>query len=234
MTWPVWCPVPAGHLLDLDAVDVRRLPKDLGKLCGCGCWCWGKSQPPDHCHRPDQQAAEKIKFSPVRWIGSCSTTAVAINAQSASVAKAVDHIIGDDFEFTEEAAAALWSAPTKVTRTLKTHPSSKFLQNAAGCVCRAPPTCAEPYEHTWVRFRVDGELRNCITPVAIKKLACVWWSPRMDALQRIPRDGRMKLRWVRTRSSTCSVSTLPTLFGEKIVIRILELPGAKLVVEPGL
>ena len=102
-------------LLDLDAVDVTRLPKDLleTKLCV------------DHrllvlgkkanrltiatADPGDQQAAEKIKFSTqmgVDWvIAEYDKLLKLVNAQSASVTKAMDHIIGDDFEFTEEAAA---------------------------------------------------------------------------------------------------------------------------------
>jgi type IV pilus assembly protein PilB len=76
-----------------------------------------------------------------------------------------------------------------------------------------------------VRFRVDGELREITQPpIAIKdKLASrIKVISRLDiAEKRVPQDGRMKLKFG-NKSIDFRVSTLPTLFGEKIVIRILD------------
>jgi type IV pilus assembly protein PilB len=101
---------------------------------------------------------------------------------------------------------------------------------------RASDLHFEPYEHTYrVRFRVDGELREIASPpITIKdKLASrIKVISRMDISEkRVPQDGRMKLKIGPDRVIDFRVSTLPTLFGEKIVIRILDPSSAKLGIE---
>jgi type IV pilus assembly protein PilB len=100
---------------------------------------------------------------------------------------------------------------------------------------RASDLHFEPYEFTYrVRFRVDGELREIVSPPpAIKeKLASrIKVLSRLDISEkRVPQDGRMKLK-IGTQSIDFRVSTLPTLFGEKIVIRILDSSSAKMGVD---
>jgi type IV pilus assembly protein PilB len=84
----------------------------------------------------------------------------------------------------------------------------------------------EPFEHTYrVRLRIDGELREVPSPSwALKdKLASrIKVLSKMDiAEKRLPQDGRMKLPLPNGSELDLRVSTLPTLFGEKLVIRIL-------------
>jgi type IV pilus assembly protein PilB len=85
-----------------------------------------------------------------------------------------------------------------------------------------------------VRFRVDGELREITQPpLAIKdKLSArIKVISRLDiAEKRVPQDGRMKLKFG-NKAIDFRVSTLPTLFGEKIVIRILDPSSAKVGIE---
>ncbi len=94
----------------------------------------------------------------------------------------------------------------------------------------------EPYETNYrVRFRIDGEMREITKPpVYIKeKLASrIKVLARLDISEkRIPQDGRMKLKMREGREIDFRVSTLPTLFGEKVVIRILDSSVAKLGIE---
>ena len=101
---------------------------------------------------------------------------------------------------------------------------------------RASDLHFEPYENTYrVRFRIDGELREIAAPpVAIKdKLASrIKVISRMDISEkRVPQDGKMKLKIGPNRVIDFRVSTLPTLFGEKIVIRILDPGAAKLGID---
>jgi type IV pilus assembly protein PilB len=101
---------------------------------------------------------------------------------------------------------------------------------------RASDLHFEPYEHNYrVRFRIDGELREIASPpVAIKdKLASrIKVISRMDISEkRVPQDGRMKLKVGPERVIDFRVSTLPTLFGEKIVIRILDPSSAKVGID---
>ena len=85
----------------------------------------------------------------------------------------------------------------------------------------------EPYENRYrVRYRVDGVLYEITSPpfaLAGRLAARVKILSRLDiAERRVPQDGRMKLRLSRNRSIDFRVSTLPTLYGEKVVIRLLD------------
>ena len=94
----------------------------------------------------------------------------------------------------------------------------------------------EPYEKFYrIRYRVDGILAEVAQPpLAIKdKVASrIKVISRLDiAEKRVPQDGRMKLVLSKTKAIDFRVSTLPTLFGEKIVMRILDSSGVKLGIE---
>jgi len=85
----------------------------------------------------------------------------------------------------------------------------------------------EPYEFNYrVRFRIDGELREMAAPpVGLKDTLAsrIKILARLDISEkRVPQDGSMKLTISSGQSIDFRVSTLPTLFGEKIVIRILD------------
>ena len=91
----------------------------------------------------------------------------------------------------------------------------------------------EPYEHHYrVRMRIDGELREVDQPpIAFKdRLASrIKVMSRLDiAEKRLPQDGRMKLQLASGRELDLRVSTLPTLFGEKLVVRVLDAQQAQL------
>lgn len=91
----------------------------------------------------------------------------------------------------------------------------------------------EPYEHQYrVRMRIDGELREVDhPPIAFKdRLASrIKVMSRLDiAEKRLPQDGRMKLQLGTGRELDLRVSTLPTLFGEKLVVRVLDAQQAQL------
>ena len=98
---------------------------------------------------------------------------------------------------------------------------------------RASDLHFEPYEHLYrVRMRIDGELREMASPpMALKdRLASrIKVLSRLDiAEKRVPQDGRMTLLLASGRELDLRVSTLPTLFGEKLVIRILDSAQAQL------
>jgi type IV pilus assembly protein PilB len=94
----------------------------------------------------------------------------------------------------------------------------------------------EPYEKFFrIRYRIDGILMDIATPpLAIKdKVASrIKVISRLDISEkRIPQDGRMKLVLTKNKAIDFRVSTLPTLYGEKIVMRILDAAGVKLGIE---
>jgi type IV pilus assembly protein PilB len=94
----------------------------------------------------------------------------------------------------------------------------------------------EPYEKYYrVRFRTDGVLREIVQPPLVikEKIASrIKVISRLDISEkRVPQDGRMKLVLSKTKSIDFRVSTLPTLYGEKIVMRILDASSAMLGIE---
>ena len=236
-------------LLDLDAIDPQRLPRDLldAKLCQSyrivvlskrnNRLIVATADP------SDQQAVEKIKFASqmgVDWvIGEYDKLSRMIETTSMSTSEMVDSLVGSEFEFGDvmnETAAA--EANEQAIAEVEDAPIVRFLQkmllDAFGM--RASDIHFEPYEHQYrVRFRIDGELREIASPpIAIKdKLASrIKVLSRLDISEkRIPQDGRMKLKIGPDRVIDFRVSTLPTLFGEKIVIRILDPSSARLGID---
>ncbi|MDP2065006.1 MAG: type IV-A pilus assembly ATPase PilB [Burkholderiaceae bacterium] len=239
----------AAPLLDLDAIDIQRLPKDLldSKICTdyrvvvlskrSNRLVVATADP------SDQEAGEKIKFATqmgVDWvIAEYDKLSRMVEANATSASEAMDHIIGDDFEFDEASVdAATNDNSDALVAEVEDAPVVKFLHKMLldAFSMRASDLHFEPYEHTYrVRFRIDGELREIASPpVAIKdKLASrIKVISRLDISEkRVPQDGRMKLKVGPDRVIDFRVSTLPTLFGEKIVIRILDPNSAKMGIE---
>src|SRR5579862_3453534 len=94
----------------------------------------------------------------------------------------------------------------------------------------------EPYEKIFrVRLRIDGILKEVAQPpvqLAGKICARLKVMSRLDiAERRVPQDGRIKMRLSKTRAIDFRMSTCPTLFGEKIVLRILDPSSAALGID---
>jgi len=94
----------------------------------------------------------------------------------------------------------------------------------------------EPYEKAYrVRFRTDGILHEVAKPpvnLATRMAARLKVMSQMDISERrVPQDGRIKLKVSKTRAIDFRVNTLPTLFGEKVVLRILDPSSAKLGID---
>lgn len=94
----------------------------------------------------------------------------------------------------------------------------------------------EPYEKRYrVRLRIDGILSEVASPpinLATRIAARLKVMSKLDISEkRVPQDGRIKLKLSKTKSIDFRVSTLPTLFGEKIVMRILDSAAAKLGID---
>ncbi len=129
-------------------------------------------------------------------------------------------------------------APSEVITEVDDAPVVRFLQKILMDAINdgASDIHFEPYERFYrIRFRQDGILREITQPpLAIKdKLASrIKVISRLDISEkRVPQDGRMKLVLSKTRAIDFRVSTLPTLYGEKIVMRILDPAQAKLGID---
>ncbi len=238
----------AAPLIDLNAVDSERLPKGLldGKICQDyrlvvlskrnNRLMVATADP------SDQRAAERIKFATqmgVDWIiAEYDKLSKLVESTSLTATEAMEDIIGGDFEFDESAAEAISESSQANAAEVEDAPVVRFLHKMLmdAFSMRASDLHFEPYEHSYrVRFRIDGQLREIASPpVAIKdKLASrIKVISRMDISEkRVPQDGRMKLKVGPDRAIDFRVSTLPTLFGEKIVIRILDPNSAKLGID---
>lgn len=236
-------------LLDLNAIDPLLLPKDLldPKLCT-------SHHVLPLCKRgnrlivataapTDKEATEKIKFASqmgIDWIIAEHDKLVRlIESAHKSVTEALDTYIADDeFQFDDTKEAPQQEDKDSSASDVEDTPVVKFLHKMLidAVNMRASDLHFEPYEHNYrVRFRVDGELREIASPpITIKdKLASrIKVISRLDISEkRVPQDGRMKLKVGPERVIDFRVSTLPTLFGEKIVIRILDPNSAKMGID---
>ena len=234
-------------LIDLNAVDAQKLPRNLvdqkiasqyqlivlGKR-GNRIFI-GAADP------TDQEATERIKFTtqltPEWVVVEYDKLARQLEAQGASANEVLESLASADFDFdvTDDEAPSPESAD--VATEVEDAPVVRFLQKMLidAINMRASDLHFEPYEYTYrVRFRIDGELREITQPpVAIKdkRASRIKVISRMDiAEKRVPQDGRMKLKFG-SKAIDFRVSTLPTLFGEKVVIRILDPSSAKLGIE---
>ena len=234
-------------LLDLGAVDAQRLPRNLidGKLAaqyqivvlgkrGSRLFIGGADP-------TDQEAAERIKFatqlSPEWVIVEHDKLAKLLENTGASATETLESMSSGDFEFDVTDDVTSPQESSEATSDVEDAPVVRFLQKMLidAINARASDLHFEPYEyHYRVRFRIDGELREITQPpIAIKdKLSSrIKVISRLDiAEKRVPQDGRMKLKFG-SKAIDFRVSTLPTLFGEKIVIRILDPSSAKVGIE---
>ncbi|WP_028603547.1 type IV-A pilus assembly ATPase PilB [Ottowia thiooxydans] len=239
----------SAPLIDIDALDSQKLPANLidAKLAqSYRLLALGKRNNRLIIATADPsnlEAAEKIKFTTqmgVEWvIAEFDKLSTLIEALNQSTTQAMEGLVGAEFEFDEASLDTNVPAEEEAPQTdVEDAPVVKFLHKMLldAFNMRASDLHFEPFEHTYrVRFRVDGELREIASPpVAIKeKLASrIKVISRLDISEkRVPQDGRMKLKIGPDRVIDFRVSTLPTLFGEKIVIRILDSSSAKVGIE---
>lgn len=236
-------------LLDLNAIDPLRLPRDLLDTKICAAYKVVVLSKRNNrlivatADPTDQEAAEKIKFSTqmgVDWIiAEYDKLTKLVESTGKSTGESLESINSgsDDFEFGD---VPVEDAPETEANTneVEDAPIVRFLHKMLvdAFNMRASDLHFEPYEHHYrVRFRVDGELREIASPpIAIKdKLASrIKVISRLDISEkRVPQDGKMKLKVGPNRVIDFRVSTLPTLFGEKIVIRILDPSSAQMGID---
>lgn len=161
-----------------------------------------------------------------------------VSKYSESAEDTLRNLASDDInlDFLDEEAAA--KADEANGQDIDDAPVVKFIQKMLLDAINdgASDIHFEPYEKYYrIRFRVDGILREIATPpLAIKeKIASrIKVISRLNiAEKRVPQDGRMKLVLSKSRAIDFRVSTLPTLQGEKIVLRILDPTSATLGIE---
>jgi len=159
-----------------------------------------------------------------------------------SGAKALDTMIGDDTALENidlgDDLSAESTAADGAPEEIDDAPVVKYVQKVLLDAINggASDIHFEPYEKFYrIRYRIDGILYDVAQPpLAIKeKIASrIKVVSRLDISEkRVPQDGRMKLRLSASRAIDFRVSTLPTMFGEKICMRILDPSSATLGIE---
>src|SRR5882724_1944629 len=239
-----------GHpLLDLTAFDTDQLPKDLidKKLVSSlrvlalrkrsNRLAIAVSDPTNF------QALDQIRFHTQLQIDVVvvehDKLLKLVETSSQSVAQSLENIVGDEVNFEDLLSEGVdTQQPDEAQVEVDDAPVVRFLQklllDAIGE--GASDLHFEPYEKFYrIRFRVDGVLREVAQPpLAIRDrlVTRIKVISKLDISEkRVPQDGRMKLALSGQRAIDFRVSTLPTLFGEKVVMRILDPSQAKMGIE---
>lgn len=190
------------------------------------------------------QALDEIKFHvgmTTEAVLACEDRLTAfIEKNLADAGESLSDLVGgdsdlDDVEFVDEEAAAN-EGPTEseADDTPVVRFVNKVLLDAINK--GASDIHFEPYEKSYrVRFRTDGILAEVASPplgMSMRLSARIKVMSRMDISERrIPQDGRIKLNLSKTKAIDFRVNTCPTLFGEKIVLRILDPGSAKMGID---
>ena len=180
------------------------------------------------------QALEQVKFQTELLVEPIivqhNLLLLLLNKLAQNTEQNLNDLIGDDLEIDFGIAEETSSAPTETAgNEVDDAPIVKFLNKILldAINLGASDLHFEPFEKFYrLRFRVDGELREIAQPpIAIREklVSRIKVLARLDISEkRVPQDGRMKLVISNSRSIDFRVSTLPTLFGEKVVMRILD------------
>ncbi|AEK63745.1 type IV-A pilus assembly ATPase PilB [Collimonas fungivorans] len=154
-----------------------------------------------------------------------------------SAEQSLNEMVGDEQEinFVEEDAVAVADA---AATDIDDAPVVRFLQKILTDAINqgASDLHFEPFEKFYrIRFRVDGVLRDMAQPplsIKEKLVSRIKVISKLDISEkRVPQDGRMRLAVSKTRAIDFRVSTLPTLFGEKVVMRILDPSQAQMGID---
>jgi type IV pilus assembly protein PilB len=232
-------------LMDLTALDLTNLPTGLldAKLASetrvIPLMKRGNKLSIAVSDPADFQALDRIKFSAEASVDAIIVEHDKLIKLLEKLNKSATEQLGDlsddsmDVEMTSDEQAG-----SVVDTDIDDAPVVKFLQKVLldAINSGASDLHFEPYEKFYrIRYRIDGELKEISQPpLAIKeKLASrIKVISKLDISEkRVPQDGRMKLVMSAQRAIDFRVSTLPTLFGEKIVMRILDPSSAKLGID---
>lgn len=188
------------------------------------------------------QALDQIKFQsestvePV--IVAHDVLVTLLGTMAKSTEQDLGELVGDegDIEFADDEpqAAAQEAATTEVGDAPIVRFLNKVLMDAI--TLGASDIHFEPYEKQYrIRLRVDGVLRDHMAPplsIRDKLVSRIKVLAKLDISEkRVPQDGRLRLVLSATRTIDFRVSTLPTLFGEKTVMRILDATQAQMGID---
>lgn len=192
----------------------------------------------------DLHALDEIKFSTGISIEAVLVEADKLKAAIDRYLNAQEEVLGDvlsglddDFEGLD-IETSTDTAPVEDSTEADEAPIVKYINKVLLDAIKSGSSDIhfEPYEKSYrIRFRTDGVLHEVSRPpvnLATRMAARLKVMSQMDISERrLPQDGRIKLKVSKSRAIDFRVNTLPTLFGEKIVLRILDPSSAKLGID---
>ena len=236
-------------LLDLKAVDIEHIPEGLlpGKLMQerrvLGLYKRGTRLFVAMSDPTNAQALDEIKFQTSMVVDPVvvedDKLAKLLEKAGETAAETLDELVGEDIDMDLlEAEEGAGKQDESGATDIDDAPVVKYLQKVLLDAINSGVSDIhfEPFEKFYrIRYRLDGVLYEVAKPpLAIKdKLSSrIKVISKLDiAEKRVPQDGRMKLVLSKNRAIDFRVSTLPTLWGEKIVMRILDPASAQLGVD---
>ncbi|MDA0955563.1 MAG: type IV-A pilus assembly ATPase PilB [Proteobacteria bacterium] len=235
-------------LLDLSAFDLRQAPRGLlsepflrkhqllplfrrGQALFVGI-----ADPADNKGLSEGQFHSGLTFEPI--VVDHGQLLRQLDGYLSKQSEALLSGLEDDALIPLEADAAPESTPLTSAEDSDEAPVVRFVNKVLLDAIRSEASDIhfEPYEHRYrIRFRTDGMLREIASPpvsLGLRLAARLKVMARMDISERrIPQDGRIKLRVSQSQAVDFRVNTLPTLYGEKVVLRILDPSSAKLGID---
>jgi len=233
---------------DLDAIDVRRLPinlvseKLIRKCHALPLFVRGKTLFVAISDPTDFRSLDDIKFHSrlnpeailVEEDKLIKAIEIALEAADTSMADMLD----EDLENLDITGGEEDTAKTDVNSDIDDAPIVRYVNKILLDSIKqgVSDIHMEPYEKMFrIRYRSDGILRQVATPpasIANRLVSRIKVMSKMDiAERRVPQDGRIKMTLSKNRAIDFRVNTCPTLFGEKVVMRILDPTSAQLGIE---
>ena len=192
----------------------------------------------------NSQALDQIKFQSEASVEPVIVAHDTLLALLATLTKNAEQSIselvgdGDDIEFADDEPQQPSQAEAAAATEVEDAPIVRFLNKVLmdAITLGASDIHFEPYEKQYrIRLRVDGVLRDHLAPplsIRDKLVSRIKVLAKLDISEkRVPQDGRMRLVLSATKTIDFRVSTLPTLFGEKTVMRILDATQAQMGID---
>jgi type IV pilus assembly protein PilB len=233
---------------DLDAIDLRSLPMDLisEKLIRnyhtLPLFTRGKTLFLAISDPTNIQALDDIKFQsrlhPETILVEEHKLVKAIETALEAKDSTISALLDEDLENLDISGGDEDNAKSEISSEVDDAPIVRFVNKILLDAIKkgASDIHMEPYEkHFRIRFRADGMLYQVASPpsnIATRIVSRVKVMSKMDiAERRVPQDGRIKMTISKHRAIDFRVSTCPTLFGEKVVLRILDPNTAQIGIE---
>lgn len=233
---------------DLDAIDLHNLPinlineKLIRKHRALPIFIRGKTLFIAQSDPTNLPALDEIKFQsrlhPETILVEENKLAKAIETALEAVDTSMTDLLDEDLENLDISGGEQEIAKADIDTDIDDAPIVRFVNKILLDAIKkgASDIHMEPYEKNFrIRFRADGILYQVASPptnIASRIISRVKVMAKMDiAERRVPQDGRIKMNLSKHHAIDFRVNTCPTLFGEKVVLRILDPTSAQIGIE---